>query len=472
MDMFSEKRNQEIFWLSSFSITTCIVIGVVTALGVTSLPDALRFLLEDRFFFTKLFIVVLGILCLLPVAWQALRFGFKVELFSPTIVFPLLYFAVFGLGSLQLLAISDRRVFTVVSYAIAGIIFYYFGALVMKLALLCRKERPKGHKVSVDWDPYLLRLVLSSFVVISIAATLYHAFKTGLPIFIPNIEELRVSIQQEVTNYILFLMRLITPAVFFLLAYGFLYRGVKRPVLFFAFAGGLLIIVGLANRHDVFTYSLGSILIYHFGRKKLNLRMLLPGIFIGLLCLMAMGFYRIISLSFMTPEKAFLIKIASENRLFMFLAYSVFQFTIYPFNFAIYLDTFPTILPFELGYSFVRAVSTILPGHQDLLDELVKAKLNLQFLGGGINPTILGELYANFGFLGVVGMSVYGALMTFLFYNMLRNRSGINIIAYSYGMVSLLLSLIGGFFSFFLYFYYMIVIAVVHILTRRKKLEF
>jgi hypothetical protein len=100
----------------------------------------------------------------------------------------------------------------------------------------------------------------------------------------------------------------------------------------------------------------------------------------------------------------------------------------------------------------------------------VKAKLNLQFLGGGINPTILGELYANFGLVGIVGMSVYGALITFLFYNMTRNRSGINVIAYCYGLVSLLLSLIGGFFSFFLYFYYIIVIIAVHMMTSTKKL--
>ena len=154
----------------------------------------------------------------------------------------------------------------------------------------------------------------------------------------------------------------------------------------------------------------------------------------------------------------------------MFLAYSVLQFTVYPSNFATYLDAFPAILPFEHGYSFIRAVSTVLPGHQDLLDEFVKAKLNLEFLGGGINPTILGELYANFGFAGIVGMSVYGALITFLFYNMMRNRTGINVIAYSYGLVSLLLSLIGGFFSFFLYFYYIIVIIAVHITTSTKKL--
>jgi oligosaccharide repeat unit polymerase len=444
----------------------------VTAVGVIEWPNLLNFLLEHWGFTTKLLIVVLGVLCGLPFVYQVFRAGFfKVEIFSPTIAFPVLYFAVFGLGSLQLLGYADRRVLWVTSYAAGGIIFYYTGVLVTKFKMTRSRESSRHSKSLVGWDPFLMKLLIGSFVIISVTATLYHAVRTGLPLFIPNIEEMRIAIQREITAYILFLIRLITPAVFFLLAYGFLYHGVKSAVLFFTFAGGLFIILALANRHDVFTYSLGSLLIYHFGRKNLNLKLLMPVILIGLLGLMAIGFYRLVSVSFMTPEKAFIIQIAGHNTLLMFLAYSLVQFTIYPLNFATYLDTFPAILPFEYGYSFIRAVSTVLPGHQDLLDEYVKAKLNLQFLGGGINPTILGELYANFGLAGILGMSLYGALITYLFYNMQRSRCGINVFAYSFALACLLLSLIGGFFSYFLYFYYIVVIVVVHVITRRKRLE-
>jgi hypothetical protein len=187
---------------------------------------------------------------------------------------------------------------------------------------------------------------------------------------------------------------------------------------------------------------------------------------------MSISFYRLATLTYVTPEKEFLLKTAGSDPILRFFTYAIFQFTIYPKNFAIYLDSFPNVLPFESGYSFVRAVSTILPGHQDLLDEYVKSKLSLVFLGGGINPTILGELYANFGYIGLLGMSFYGAILASLFYRMLKYRDGVGVLFYSIGLSSLLLGIIGGFFSFFLPFYYIIIITFTHLFTRRKTIQY
>ena len=128
-------------------------------------------------------------------------------------------------------------------------------------------------------------------------------------------------------------------------------------------------------------------------------------------------------------------------------------------------------MPFEWGYSFVRAVNTILPGHQDLLDEYVKSALKLQFLGGGINPTLLGELYANFGYTGLMGMTLYGAGITLLFHKMLKYRKAIHVVLYAYGLNWLLLSTINGIFSYFLYFYYIVAIVFMHLVAKRKAVE-
>lgn len=438
------------------------------AMGISLAVDSM---FEDWVFFSKLSIGVLGVVCIIPLLYGLVKQGTrKFEFFSPTAIFPLLYFAVFGLGSLGLLARDNPHVIVILWYAIGGMIFYYIGVVFTGLALNFSKERKTTRRVvSVDWDPYLVKVLISFLLVIGLFATVYHAWKTGLPIFIPNLEEVRIKVQQEVSNYVIFLMRLITPAYFFLLTYGLLYRKVKRVTLVFLFLAGISVLVSLANRHDIFTFLIGSVIIYNFAGKKVSLSKLLATLFTGLVFLMSVSFYRLAILSHTTPEKAFLMKVAGTNTARMFVAYMILQFTVYPTNFATYLETFPRVLPFEWGYSFVRAVSTILPGHQELLDEYVKSSLKLDFLGGGINPTLLGELYANFGYAGIVVMGVYGVVITFLFRKMLESRDGIFVVSYAYGISCLLLATIGGFFSYFLFFYYIVVMAFMHLMLKRKR---
>jgi oligosaccharide repeat unit polymerase len=445
-------------------------IGLFTPTLTRLLPEGSAMLTREWHFLTKLFIVLLGVACITPLAYQFAKHGASgVECFSPTIAFPVLYFAVFGLGPLKLLANSDKRSFLVLSYALAGILFFYIGVLAMHLRHRTSQKIKMPSEMVTDWDPYLFKLIIFSLLVISFLATSYHAYKTGLPIFIPNVESKRVWIQQEVTNYVVFLMRLVTPAFFYFLTYGLVSRKVKSITLIaFSFVS-FLVLLSLANRHDIFTFFVGSLVIFNFAGRRLKLSSLAPILIMGFMSLMLIGFYRLISLSYVTPEKYLLIQTAGDNLILMFLVYSAFQFTNYPLNFAIYLDSFPSTMPFEWGYSFIRAVSTILPGHQDLLDEYVKSKLNLGFLGGGLNPTLLGELYANFGCWGVLGMSVYGAVITYLYHQASKEEGSIKIIVYAYGMSCLLLSLIGGFFSHFLYFYYMVVIFGVHFLAVRRR---
>jgi len=446
-------------------------VGILVPFCTMGISLAVESMLEDWAFFSKLSIGVLGVVCIIPLLYGLVKLGTrKFEFFSPTAIFPLLYFAVFGLGSLGLLARDNQHIIVILWYAIGGMIFYYMGVVLTGLALNFSKRRETTLRVvSVDWEPYLVKMLISFLLVIGLSATVYHAWKTGLPIFIPNLEEVRIKVQQEVSGYVMFLMRLITPAFFFLLAYGLLYRKVKAVTLILYFLVGIFILLSLGNRHDIFTFIMVSVIIFNFAGKKVSLSRLFVVLLVGLIFLMSVGFYRLATLSHSTPEKAFLIKVAGTDTARMFVAYMILQFTVYPANFATYLETFPRVLPFEWGYSFVRAVSTIVPGHQELLDEYVKSSLKLDFLGGGINPTLLGELYANFGYVGIVVMSVYGVVITFLFRKMLETRDGIFVVSYAYGISCLLLATIGGLFSYFLFFYYVVVMGFMHLILKRKR---
>jgi oligosaccharide repeat unit polymerase len=392
-------------------------------------------------------------------------YGRTVEFFSPTVIAPLFYFSVFGLGSVKLVLENDVRALKLLMFALAGILFYYFGVMSVSPFSrgLPRKDLPVERRY---WNPHVLGLLFFISVAMSVLMTAYHFWKTGIPLLTPDIEAKRVLIHQTVSGYVVFSMRLITPALLFFLSAKLLQEKYSKQSVIFFFGLGLTILAGLANRHDMFTLTMCCLVIFNFSRQRISLTRLLPLLLIGLVLLMSMGYYRLSSLSFTTPEKAYLIQATGGDPLLMFPAYGALQFTNYPSNLAIYMETFPHKIPYEYGYSLIRALSTMLPGHQELLDEYVKSALHLEFLGGGINPTILGELYANFGYMGVLGMSVYGGVVSYLYNRMLRNRSGINVILYSFAITSLLLAIIGGFFSFSLPIFYIIIIACIHFISK------
>ena len=433
---------------------------------LTGFPDVYNAISPDSQFFTIFFLIALALACLAPLIYQAVIYGRALDFFAPSIVIPLLYFSVFGLGSLNLVLNHDQRTLKVIFFSFSGIMFYYLGITVLNLAFFALKSRRPYRKV--NWDPFLIKFLIGSLVVVSVLATGYLFYKGGVLLLQKNIEAKRVAEEHRVSNITLFLMRLITPAFLFYLADS-LSRGKINKKVFFSFLlFSMFILLNTVNRHDLSTFLISSFLIYHFARGKIRFTKIIPLLLIGLVFLMSMGYYRLASMTGMTTEKAFLFKEAGGNPFLMFLIYIVFQFTVYPGNLAIYFDTFPRILPFEHGYSFVRAMRTALPGHHQLFDEYVKSVLHLQFLGGGINPTILGELYANFGYSGIMGMAVYGGIIAFLYYEMISQRTAISVTIYSYGVSALLLGIIGGFFSFSLPFYFIFVFTAVHFIARKS----
>lgn len=73
------------------------------------------------------------------------------------------------------------------------------------------------------------------------------------------------------------------------------------------------------------------------------------------------------------------------------------------------------------GQSYVMDFKTILPGYQPSFSLWLKDYMHLQFSGGGLTPTIVGEFYANFGSAGVLaGMFALGKIFSDLKLKYLR----------------------------------------------------
>ena len=67
---------------------------------------------------------------------------------------------------------------------------------------------------------------------------------------------------------------------------------------------------------------------------------------------------------------------------------------------------FPDHHPFVLGLTYVMNFITLLPGHQPDVTLWLKETMGFEFAGGGVTPTIAGEAYINFGYVGLAIVAI------------------------------------------------------------------
>ncbi len=79
------------------------------------------------------------------------------------------------------------------------------------------------------------------------------------------------------------------------------------------------------------------------------------------------------------------------------------------YNLSYIFTKFPAIIPFQRGRTYLINLKMMLPGPDVDFTLWLKRQLGLNFAGGGVTPTIIGEFYLNFGYVGVViGMLLMG----------------------------------------------------------------
>lgn len=115
-----------------------------------------------------------------------------------------------------------------------------------------------------------------------------------------------------------------------------------------------------------------------------------------------------------------------------FLITVVYRLIIYISNFTKIYELIPVDLPFQYGATYVMDFLTILPGKQIDYQTWLKDLTGLTFKGFGIPPTIVGDLYLNWGEIGVyIGMFLIGMLLQLTYtYLILEKRNMVNIIFY------------------------------------------
>ena len=80
-------------------------------------------------------------------------------------------------------------------------------------------------------------------------------------------------------------------------------------------------------------------------------------------------------------------------------------------NLTYIFNAFPEKINYQYGYSDIMNFLHLLSEYSLVVTMWLKEILNVEFNGGGLTPTIIGEFYLNFGFIGVmIGMVLTGVI--------------------------------------------------------------
>lgn len=434
---------------------------VIAGLTLSSLVIGCLILLNisyagvDNITYSFLLLGLLGLILLICFIFGSLGITGKLDIFSPWVGFPVFYCIVFGLGSVRWILESNEYVNQAIIYAILGLGAYFVGTLFYF-------QFPSIHR---PWR--YERVILITIIMLGIAtlAGVFFYSRAGIPLMQDDLLEGRLIAYQSGTNALLYLVRLVSPAFLILFtfwaftdnkSYAIYPRIWKVLIPLLVFAG--LVMLSTASRTDLFFLVFMSLLIYRNSGRTINRLKFITILLVLFLGIFFYGYVRLIVSDpgrneFLTSEA---LKLGMDGSYFeLFLAYIYIQLSVYMGNFLLILELVPKYLPFMSGQVFLMTLATVMPNTQDTYGDLLKIQAGLAYRGGGVNPTILGELYADFGLLYIVAMMFIYGLVTRSFYTMLNtNRSRGAILLYSFVYYALIISTTGGLFSQLSRWYY------------------
>jgi len=400
---------------------------------------------------TVALLVVFGLLSISPVLANLTPYKKeRRDAFSPMVFFPVFFFLVYGIGSILLILNNDENAKKIITLTFSGIIMYFLGNYAMSY-VYARTALLKS--TIIKWDKFRLFFCIYYIVLISTLSTIFLYYQAGIPILNPFA---RGEAFAQVTNYVVYLIRLLPLAFFLLLIHYFLSGypgGFSRFSVVLLFVYSFFVLLSTGSRIDTFILIMVSIIIYHYTVRRLPLVKFGIASAILVILFLLYGYLRLILSAGTESEVAFLESLAGTNPFRKFLMYIAVYFSTYSLNFSRIIDLVPDVMPHSHGRLFLRTLSTLLPGQQPLTGYILSGYLGLR---AGINPTMPGELYIDYGSPGVpIMMFIYGLIMRFFYCRIIRSPGcPTSVLIYSFCCYVIILSTLVGLFSHILAWYY------------------
>lgn len=329
---------------------------------------------------------------LLTVSWIILLVN-KYNLISVPVIFLVGYLMILGLGPIIFyLTGLVYYEYQLITYLSAMLMFYLGYGLWGKVAWSRMNFPSRVPKYSNHSNRIIG--VYQIVYLIGLSATILYLFKNRFYLFSGSLNDGRIS-SLSGNGMLVYLGKLLWLGVYICFE-EYLRTNKNRKVIF-----GMIICASILSAFSGFRSAVMDALIVLIvmrnKKKEINKEILIIGI--SLLIIFAM-IYGILRGS--TDETSVLSSLYSELR-------------IGSINFNYIYNTFPQKVNYQYGYTYLINFIMLKPGEDPDFTIWLKNVLNLQFQGGGVTPTLIGELYINFGMVGIfIGMLVFGFLMRYM----------------------------------------------------------
>ncbi|WP_416958587.1 oligosaccharide repeat unit polymerase [Nocardioides sp. T5] len=342
----------------------------------------------------------LGVLLLAPplVAFAHQLTHREVDVLSPWILLPLTTWLTFAAGPTVLLASNQpAEAELLVDTLSIGALSYFLGVFT---SLNWARQRRRPTSV----PPVSRRAILIPFAVGACAMAWYWARAGGIPAIGPDSETARIAALTG--SGIPFYLSMLLMVSVWIMAAG--RSDLPRPIqLSLAFVA-VVLLASTGWRNVPFALLAVSLLLL-FYRRVVSLRTLILGVVMAVVGAVGFGIYRAVSSGITHYETS---KLALNGQYGAAIWVYLRDYTAtFSRNLVDVVQLAERSVP-EWGETFVWNILALMPGSdREPFDLVLKQRLGLGFQGGGLPPTMMGELLLNFGQVGlIIGMFLIGIL--------------------------------------------------------------
>lgn len=375
--------------LLSVVATALLTITVVQAAQLNAYPEFVLFTL--MVFAPPIVVVVRQLVLRKPI-----------DVLSPFVLFPLTMGIVYGRAP-ELLSLEGREgIAVVVARAlIFGIAAYYCGVIFWRTVSPADKGRHP-----LPQPAYLSSNVIYGTYFVGVASMLAFWLRAGgIPILQGDLENARVSALtgSGVPFYLSMLMMIacwlsLDPRA-----------TISMSIKVWMFAGATLLLSTTGWRNTVFALLVVALLMRHYQRPIKSGLLLACGL-LAVLGAVGIGIYRVYSSgiqTYLTYQQ-----VARGDYLAATWTYLVTYADAFARNLATVFKVVPSSLDFQGGTTLIWNFLSLAPDSDlEPFDFVLKRAAGEGFEGGGLPPTLVGEWYLNFGWIGiVVGMAIIGVV--------------------------------------------------------------
>ena len=389
----------------------------------------------------RLVIGVLIVMSLIVCAAIAIRGFFrwlsKRDLFAPWIGFPIAYIIWFGFACLfiQFGEGSEEPPYAV---AILGLVCYLMGVGVARLRWNSATHVPTGAFRS-EWDMSLCGKVTMLVAAIAFAAYVLIAIQLGIPGLHAGAGEIRLNLINYGKSQSVFVYG--TQLVIILLACKlWSEEGDKKSRwgIWLAIAVASLLLLTLGSRGNLLTPISAIFIARHYLRQKTPL---LPALSIAAAVFVVaslVGWARDMAIYSSYKGEDLQFNIASLIFLYQYITTTVTTLSQI-------MAEIPRHVPFQHGVLSFGALASVLPGHHESSDMFFRRILGSEFVGAGQPATLLGPMYGDFGYAGVVvQMFGLGVFYVWIYRWMLEGATVYRAFMYAWISQVILYSLFGS----------------------------